>query len=71
MLVTVCPKPIYISGLIKVLALKSSQSRLKSAPALPDASHHCPTNLQGFCVSLPCCLQARAGQDTQKVAPSV
>lgn len=37
-LVTVCPKPAYISELNKVLALKKSQYGIKSAPALYNDS---------------------------------
>lgn len=61
-LVTVCPKPVYISELNKVLGLKKSQSGIKSATAVCNDFHHCPTKLQGFCVSLPGCLQRWQGQ---------
>lgn len=61
-LVTVCPKPAYISDLNKVFALKKSQYGIKSAPALCNDSCRCPTKLQGFCVSLPGCLQIWQGQ---------
>lgn len=61
-LVTVCPQPAYISELNKVLVLKKPQSGVKSAPALCSDSFHCPTELQGFCVFLPGCLQRWQGQ---------
>lgn len=48
---TLCPKTICFSVLTKTFAPGKSQSRIKSAPALPGGSHHRLTNLQGFCVS--------------------
>lgn len=59
---SVCPQAAYISELNKVLALKKPQSGVKSAPALCNDSCHCPTELQGFCVFLPSCLQRWQGQ---------